>query len=117
MGLSSLFQSLKAHFVSVKYLRVEDEALISHVIGVITEQVANNYGAIMKITVRRIHSWLRSRGVEAQPSTVGRILAVLHKLGFLKYVGRRGTYKVYFVEKGSWNPTRAYDLVVRKMQS
>jgi len=112
----SFFRTLKVHFADVKYLRVEDEALISQVIGVITDQIAKNYGTIMKITVRRIHSWLRSQGVEAQPSTVGRILAALHRLGFLKYAGRYGTYKVYFVEKDSWNPTRVYNIVVRKMQ-
>jgi len=115
--LRNLFQAIKAQLASVKYLRVEDEDLISRVIDVITDQLNQNYGNIMKITTKKVCGWLRSKGVEAQPSTIGRILAALHRLGFLKYAGRHGTYKVYFVQTGSWNPTRACNMIMEKMQA
>jgi len=106
---------LKARFTSLKYLRVEDENLISQVIDTVTDQISRNYGAVMKVTTRRVCSWLKEKDMEAHPVSVGRILAALHKLGFLEYAGRHGAYKVYFAKKDLWNPQAAYNMLRRKM--
>jgi len=113
--LQLVFKTIKAQFISFKYLHVEDPDLIFGVVNAVTNQLSWNHGDIMKVTAKRVCRWLRAQNAKSKSVSVGRILAALHKLGFLEYAGRHGAYKVYFAKKDSWNPQAAYKLLRRKM--